>query len=46
MNSAMTCSPSVTGVDYLAENKMEVVYHVYKTTGGPGLVFKVQVAAR
>lgn len=34
---------SVTGVDYLAEGKMEVVYHAYKTTGGPALVFKVQV---
>lgn len=34
---------SVTAVDYLPENKMEVVYHTYKTTGGPGLVFKVQV---
>lgn len=34
---------AVTGVDYLAENKMEVVYHAYKTTGGAGLVFKVQV---
>ncbi len=34
---------SVTGVDYLPEGKMEVVYHVYKTTGGSGLVFKVQV---
>jgi NADH-quinone oxidoreductase subunit D/NADH-quinone oxidoreductase subunit C/D len=34
---------SVTGVDYLPEEKMEVVYHAYKTTGGPGLVFKVQV---
>ena len=33
---------SVTGVDYLAEEKMEVVYHTYKTTGGPALVFKVQ----
>jgi NADH-quinone oxidoreductase subunit D/NADH-quinone oxidoreductase subunit C/D len=33
---------SVTGVDYLPEGKMEVVYHVYKTTGGPALVFKVQ----
>jgi NADH:ubiquinone oxidoreductase subunit D/NADH:ubiquinone oxidoreductase subunit C len=33
----------VTGVDYLPEEKMEVVYHAYKTTGGPGLVFKVQV---
>jgi NADH:ubiquinone oxidoreductase subunit D/NADH:ubiquinone oxidoreductase subunit C len=34
---------TVTGVDYLPEGKMEVVYHAYKTTGGPGLVFKVQV---
>ena len=34
---------SLTGVDYFPENKMEVVYHAYKTTGGPGLVFKVQV---
>jgi len=34
---------SVTGVDYIAENKMEVVYHAHRTTGGPGLVFKVQV---
>ena len=34
---------NVTGVDYLPENKMEVVYHAYKTTGGPGLIFKVQV---
>ena len=33
---------AVTGVDYLAENKMEVVYHAFKTTGGPALVFKVQ----
>ena len=34
---------TVTAVDYLPDNKMEVVYHAYKTTGGPGLVFKVQV---
>ncbi len=34
---------SVTGVDYLPEGKMEVVYQVYKTTGGAGLMFKVQV---
>ncbi len=34
---------SVTGVDYLPDGKMEVVYHAYKTTGGPALVFKVQV---
>lgn len=35
---------SVTGVDYPEEEKLEVVYHAYKTTGGPGLVFKTQVA--
>jgi len=35
---------SVTGVDYLPENQMEVVYHIYKSTGGPGLVIKVQVS--
>ena len=34
---------AVTGVDYFPENKMEVVYHAYRTTGGPGLVFKVHV---
>jgi NADH-quinone oxidoreductase subunit D/NADH-quinone oxidoreductase subunit C/D len=34
---------AVTGVDYIAENKMEVIYHAYKTTGGSGLQFKVQV---
>ena len=34
---------SVTGVDYLPEGKMEVVYHAYQTTGGPALVFKAQV---
>lgn len=33
---------SVTGVDYLPENQMEVVYHVFKSTGGSGLVFKTQ----
>ena len=33
---------AVTGVDY-ALDKMEVVYHAYRTTGGPGIVFKVQV---
>jgi NADH-quinone oxidoreductase subunit C/D len=31
---------SVTAADYLPEDKMEVVYHAFKTTGGPGLVFK------
>jgi NADH-quinone oxidoreductase subunit C/D len=34
---------SVTGVDYLPEGQMEVVYHAYKSTGGKALVFKVQV---
>ena len=34
---------SVTGVDYLPDNKIEVVYHAYKSTGGKALVFKVQV---
>ena len=34
---------SVTGVDYLPEGKMEVVYHAFRSTGGPALVFKVQV---
>lgn len=33
---------SVTGVDYIADGKLEAVYHAYKTTGGPALVFKVQ----
>jgi NADH-quinone oxidoreductase subunit C/D len=34
---------SVTGVDYLPEGMMEVVYHAYRSKGGPALVFKVQV---
>ncbi len=34
---------SLTGVDYIAENLMEVVYHASRTSGGPGVVFKVQV---
>jgi len=34
---------SVTAVDYLPDGKMEVVYHLYKTTGGTGVVFKIQV---
>ncbi len=33
---------SVTGVDYIADNKLETVYHFYRTIGGPGLVLKVQ----
>lgn len=34
---------SVTAVDYFPEDKFEVVYHLYKTTGGPAFVLKVQV---
>ena len=34
---------SLTGVDYIKEEKLEVVYHAYKTIGGTALVFKVQV---
>ena len=34
---------SVTGVDYIEEDLMEVVYHFYKSTGGSALVFNVQV---
>jgi len=33
---------SVTGVDYLPDEKMEVVYHLFKSTGGPILEIKVQ----
>ncbi|HVP20296.1 MAG TPA: NADH-quinone oxidoreductase subunit D [Anaerolineaceae bacterium] len=34
---------SLTGVDYPQDNILEVVYQVYKTTGGTGLMYKVQV---
>ena len=34
---------SVTGVDYLPDEQMEVVYHAYCTEGGPAFVFKTQV---
>jgi NADH-quinone oxidoreductase subunit C/D len=34
---------SVTGVDYLPDSQMEVVYHAYRSTGGPATVFKVQI---
>lgn len=34
---------SVTGVDYLPDEKMEVVYHAFRTTGGSVLNYKVQV---
>ena len=33
---------SVTGVDYLPDDKMEVVYHLYRSAGGPALILKVQ----
>ncbi|MDD5368523.1 MAG: NADH-quinone oxidoreductase subunit D [Anaerolineaceae bacterium] len=34
---------SITGVDDFPQNQMEVVYHLYQTTGGPALEFKVLV---
>lgn len=34
---------SVTGVDYFPENMMEVVYILFKTTGGPVINLKVQL---
>ncbi len=34
---------SVTGVDYIQENILEVVYHLGKTVGGPLLVIKTQI---
>jgi len=34
---------NVVAVDYLAENKMEVVYYAYRTTGGPALIWRTQV---
>ena len=33
---------SVTGVDYLPNDQMEVVYHLYQSTGGSSLVLKTQ----
>ena len=35
---------SVTGIDYLPEGKMEVVYHLCRSTAGLRLVIKVQVS--
>jgi NADH-quinone oxidoreductase subunit D/NADH-quinone oxidoreductase subunit C/D len=34
---------SVTAVDYLPDGLLELVYHAYQTTGGSGLVLKVQL---
>jgi NADH/F420H2 dehydrogenase subunit C len=36
--------PSLTGVDYLPDGKMEVVYHLAKSIGGSPLVIKTQVS--
>ena len=33
---------SVTGVDYIEQDKMEVVYHAYRLDGGPALIFRAQ----
>jgi NADH-quinone oxidoreductase subunit D/NADH-quinone oxidoreductase subunit C/D len=33
---------SLTGVDYQPDGKMEVVYHLYRSTGGGALVLKAQ----
>ena len=33
---------SITAVDYLPDDVIEVVYHFYKSTGGPALVLKTQ----
>ncbi|MGA9532328.1 MAG: NADH-quinone oxidoreductase subunit D [Anaerolineales bacterium] len=35
---------SLTAVDYIDDDQMEVVYHAYKTAGGPALVFKAQTS--
>ena len=37
---------SVTGVDYLPEGKMEVVYHAFHSTGGSGAGFQSPGATR
>ncbi len=34
---------SITAVDYLAEDLMEVVYHAYRLEGGPAVVFKTRL---
>jgi len=35
---------SVTAVDYLPDGFMEVVYHLFRSTGGPGLVLKTRTS--
>ena len=34
---------SITGVDYLPDNRMEAVYHFYRMSGGPALVMRTSV---
>ena len=34
---------SVTGVDYIEDGKLEIVYHAYQIEGGTALNFKVQM---
>jgi NADH-quinone oxidoreductase subunit C/D len=34
----------VTAVDYFPEDLIDLVYLVYRTTGGPGILFKVQIS--
>ncbi len=33
---------ALTAVDYIEQNKMEVVYHLHKTTGGAKLIFRTE----
>jgi NADH-quinone oxidoreductase subunit C/D len=34
----------VTAVDFYPEDRFDIVYMVYRTTGGPGITFRVQTA--
>jgi NADH-quinone oxidoreductase subunit C/D len=34
---------SITGVDYLPEGKLEVVYHFYRLSGGPAFILKTHI---
>jgi NADH-quinone oxidoreductase subunit C/D len=34
---------SITGVDYLPEGKLEIVYHFYRLSGGPALILKTRI---
>ncbi len=35
---------SITAVDYFPENIIEVVYHLFRSSGGPGVELKTQIA--